>query len=294
MNLPADASRPSAETAGNAPPRVAVIACRVLDAELDQLLAELADDPAPPVEVVRVVRMDQGLHNVPTELQARLQEAIDLVEADADAAPDAIALVYGLCSGGADGLTTRRARLVLPRAHDCITLLLGDRRRYQDYFEQNPGVYWYSVGSNRSHTPPGPERHAEHYRRYVEQYGEDNAQFLMETEQAWMNDYRQATFVDLGIGVTDQQRDEQVTYTKRCADWLGWSFDQVTGDPTLLRELITGPWDDDRFQVTAPGERVVMSGDDRVVQSRPVEFVAEDDRSTTAAGATGTDDEGAA
>ena len=36
-----------------------------------------------------------------------------------------ILLGYGLCGNGLDGLSARHTRLVLPRAHDCIGLLMG-------------------------------------------------------------------------------------------------------------------------------------------------------------------------
>ena len=41
------------------------------------------------------------------------------------------------------------------------------------------------------------------YREYCEKYGEDNAKFLMETEQQWHANYDRATYVDVdGIGAT--------------------------------------------------------------------------------------------
>jgi len=35
---------------------------------------------------------------------------------------------------------------VVPRAHDCITLLLGSKERYAKLFGERPGTYWYSAG----------------------------------------------------------------------------------------------------------------------------------------------------
>ena len=36
--------------------------------------------------------------------------------------------------------------LVLPRAHDCITLLMGSRTEFERYFQDHPGVYYRSTG----------------------------------------------------------------------------------------------------------------------------------------------------
>ena len=109
--------------------------------------------------------LEQGLHNEPQRLQRELQEAIDRVEADHPEA-QVIVLGYGLCSRGTEGLYTRRCRLVAARAHDCITLLLGDKQRYAQYVKDNPGTYWYSPGWNRHGKPPGKERYERIYKQY--------------------------------------------------------------------------------------------------------------------------------
>ncbi len=35
---------------------------------------------------------------------------------------------------------------MLPRAHDCITLLMGSRTKYLEFFQANPGTHFRSVG----------------------------------------------------------------------------------------------------------------------------------------------------
>ncbi|MBK8050203.1 MAG: DUF1638 domain-containing protein [Anaerolineales bacterium] len=58
---------------------------------------------------------------------------------------DAIILAYGLCGASTAQLIARHTPIVMPRAHDCITLYLGSRDRYQAEFEKHPGTYWYSA-----------------------------------------------------------------------------------------------------------------------------------------------------
>ena len=53
---------------------------------------------------------------------------------------------YGLCGMGLVGLTARPKPVVIPRAHDCITLFLGSRERYLEYFNAHPGVYFKTTG----------------------------------------------------------------------------------------------------------------------------------------------------
>ena len=89
------------------------------------------------VELVRI-----GLHNEPINLRVLLQQKIDALSTKDF---DAVVLAYGLCGQATLGLVARDIPLVLPRAHDCITLFLGSRARYQEQFEGNPGTYWYSL-----------------------------------------------------------------------------------------------------------------------------------------------------
>ena len=51
-----------------------------------------------------------------------------------------------LCSNGLVGLTARNIPVVVPRAHDCITLFLGSKERYLDYFQSHTGVYFKTSG----------------------------------------------------------------------------------------------------------------------------------------------------
>jgi hypothetical protein len=235
---------------------VAVLACAVMDAEVETLVKRLG--------AARLVFVEQGLHNEPDRLRERLQEHVD--ELEQDPTVRSIALVYGVCSRGTADVTSRRCRLVIPRAHDCITLLMGDKERYRRYAEDHPGTYWYSPGWNRHHTPPGPERWRKQRERYVAEYGEDNADFLMEHEQHWFASYDRATYVHLSIGATDAELAEDLAYTRSCAEWLGWATDVQAGDPQLLADLIAGRWDDERFLVLEPGERYRLTADSRVIE----------------------------
>ena len=89
--------------------------------------------------VVDVHLNRRGLHDDPPNLREILQEQIDR----SGAPYDALVLAYGLCGGATAGLRAGAIPLVVPRAHDCITLFLGSRERYQTEFSADPGTYWY-------------------------------------------------------------------------------------------------------------------------------------------------------
>lgn len=234
--------------------RVALITCDVLR---DEFAALTATRP----HVVHVELMQQGLHNTPQILQQTLRDTVRALEQKINCA--AIVLGYGLCSRGIENVSTQRALLVVPRAHDCITLLLGSKERYARYVAEHPGCYWYSPGWNRCHTPPGPERYEKLREQYAQKYDPDDVDFLMENEQHWFKAYNRATYVDIGIGATPQD----IAYTQRCAQWLGWDFDRQQGDPALLCELLDGPWHAERFLVLQPGQTATMTADESVIRA---------------------------
>lgn len=227
----------------------ALLYCAVLEDELEAL-----------AEGVRWVKMPQGLHNDPPKLRREVQTRIDEIELDPSV--DAIVLGYGLCSRGTEGLMARHSLLVLPRAHDCITLLLGSKEAYSHQVATCPGTYWYSPGWNRHHLPPGEERYQTLLAQYREKFDEDDAEYLMEQEQAWFGTYSRAAYVHQDQGDVERARAQ----TCDCAKWLGWGFEELQGNPDLLRALVHGPWDEDRFVVARPGQTFRMTGDARIVE----------------------------
>ena len=202
--------------------------------------------------------LDQGLHNTPDILRKNLQEAIDVVPDGYDA----VLMGYGLCCNGIEGVKARGTRLVFLRGHDCITFLLGSKERYKEYFDSHPGTYWYSPGWIETGTQPGKDRYEAMLKEYIEKYGEDNAEYLMKMEQGWFKEYSNAAYVDFGVGDRAVGRE----YTKECAEWLGWKYDQLDGDGRLMKDMLAGAWNEKEFLIVEPGQSVVASHDDEVIK----------------------------
>ncbi len=225
--------------------RLKFITCKVLQKEAYWCASRSA-------HIVDVVLMPQGLHNTPDVLRREVQCELNR-SADLSGQPyDAMLLGYGLCSNGVAGLTAS-IRTVVPRGHDCITLLLGSRERYQTYFDSHRGVYWYSSGWIETGTMPGKERCERLLAEYTDKYGPDNARYLMEAEQTWMKEYNWATYIDWHLPGSDEQK----AYTRRCADYLGWRFDVIQGDSDLMQRLVDGRWDERDFLIVAPGQTLI-------------------------------------
>ncbi len=224
--------------------RLQFITCKVMQKEAYFCAARSRN-------VVDVVLMEQGLHDEPQRLRSEVQKALDNT-CDIQGRPyDASLLGYGLCSNGIVGLSAK-IPVVVPRGHDCITLLLGSKDRYQQYFDSHRGVYWYSAGWIESGKQPSEERYQTLLREYKAKYGDENAQYLMEVEQGWIKEYNWAAYIDWGLVDSDQYRN----YTKRCAEFLNWNYDELQGDPGLMQKFVDGQWDDGEFLVVKPGQQI--------------------------------------
>ena len=186
--------------------RLYCIACEVL---ARPLYLSAARSP----HIVDIQLFRRGLHNNPADLRSRLQAAVD--EASARTLPDGrceydyIVMGYGLCGQATAGLTARGIPVVVPRAHDCITLFLGSRDVYTHQFENFPGTYWYAQdyierddgsGSALALGAGSDTDLDKVYDEYVAKYGKDNADYLMEVMGAWQQHYKRAGVIDMGIG----------------------------------------------------------------------------------------------
>jgi hypothetical protein len=200
---------------------------------------------------VDVAVMRQGLHNEPEELRGEVQKHLD-VTSDIQGKPyDASLLGYGLCSNGIVGLHSQ-IPIVVPRGHDCITLLLGSKDRYREYFESHKGTYWFSPGWIETDMQPGKERFERTLKEYIEKFGEDNARYLIEAEQGWLKEYHWATYIDWGFVNSLMEKE----FTKRAAEYLGWKYDELKGDSGLMQRLVDGEWNEKEFLIVKPGQKI--------------------------------------
>ena len=231
--------------------RIALIGCMVMCREISYLVFQSR-------QIVRTWWLKQGLHNTPEILHIELQRLIDEIEQENQKMPsyarfDAIVLAYGLCSNSVVGLKSRSLPVVVPRCDDCISLLLGSAERYQDYFHQLPGTFWYSSGWVEHGDPPSKARYQRERSEYVEKFGEENADYLMQCSSTWLTSYRHCCYITCPLGNFPEYEE----YTKQAARDFGWTYHEIPGDMQYLHALVNGPWDDQRFLVCPPGHCIV-------------------------------------
>ena len=239
--------------------RILLIGCEVI-------IRELCDAILRSPHVVDARFLAKGLHDRGARVMREgVQAAIDEAETQADKY-DAIALGYGLCGNGLAGVQARSVPLVLPRAHDCITLLMGSRARFESYFQDHPGVYYRSAGWVERGGDLEPLARTETGMGYtldalVERYGEDNGRFLYEELTRYRQTYRQLTFIETGL-----EPDSRFETAARAeAAEKGWTFEKIRGDLELFRGLLSGSWDEARYLIVPPGHRIAARPDQDIV-----------------------------
>jgi hypothetical protein len=206
--------------------RLKIIACEVMKEEL------LAVTPAnaPDLEFV-----PQGLHVHPEKLNKELQRLLRESKGYSR-----VVLAFGLCGGGAKNLQAGDFILTIPRVHDCIALLLGSRKTYDEVRREEPGTLYLSAGWVKGEAPALSE-----YGRTVEKYGEAKAVSLL---RRIYNAYRRVLF----ISTLPQQSGRCLERSLDAARVLGLIHQEMPGDLGYVRRLVSGPWDDDNFVNVPP------------------------------------------
>jgi hypothetical protein len=241
--------------------RLKLISCEIFYREFCAAISQS-------INTVDVEFLTKGLHDIGApDMLARLQVAVDRVESSRY---DAVLLGYGLCNNGVVGLTARHTQLVIPRAHDCITLFLGSRERYLDYFQDHPGAFFETTGWLERGESDGELSQlalgkklgiTARFDELVARYGEDNARYLQEELARLDSHYRQITFIEMGV-----EPDSSFECRARDrAESRGWRFEKLRGDGGLIQRLLDGPWDESEVLVVPPGQAVAADYDSGIL-----------------------------
>lgn len=250
-----------------------IIACEIAVREINFVAAQSP-------HLVDVEYLTQGLHDVPCTGGAEIQRRIDAVPIGKY---DAILLGYGLCGNLLKGLRARHTPLVIPRAHDCITLLLGSKERYQERQAERVGSYYYSSGwlecrqrRGDESTPTdaafqpmradAPQVDEAARAELVRKYGEDGAAYLLETMSEWTQHYTHGALIEFDFTRALRLGEQVLEICQR----RGWEFEEVRGDLGLLQRWVNGEWDEKDFLVLHPEQQIVPCYDESIIQAEAV------------------------
>lgn len=230
-----------------------IIACNIFNKEIENLMNKDSITK-------NVIFVEQGLHNTPTKMSENLQQLICDLEEDNDFLNtyEGIILLYGLCGNGTLGLKTKKVKLVIPRAHDCMTLFLGSKERYKNIIDNNKGVYWYNHAWIDQTPMPSKKRMEISKNDYYEYYDEDNAEYLYELEVQGLMQYRYGMLIKSPL--VDNEPYKEFLLNEVC-DEFNWQYKEEMGDVNLIENIINGIFNENEVLVLNPNEEIGMSLD---------------------------------
>jgi len=189
-------------------------------------------------------------HNEPDKLRRDLQTAID--NTDKDAGYDKIILAYGLCGNAAVGLKSH-IPLIIPRMHDCCAMFLGSRKKFMQLFGHRLSTRWRSCGYMERCPGDMYDDYKFHpdFLKMVEEYGEDNAEYIWETMNPPIES-DETVYIELeGFEYGDTYgRYKEEMAREDCRVEL------AVGDPSWFNRLVNGPWDKEDFLELLPGHMI--------------------------------------
>lgn len=197
-----------------------------------------------------------GAHESPEKLRELIQGKI--YEADSKGVYDAVLLGFGLCGNAVAGIKAGSIPLVIPRAHDCCTLFIGSREKFLDNFKDDLSSRWSSAGymergtSYLNDTDTGKLLGLDRdFAQLVEQYGEENAEYIWETLHPKTNE-NELIYID----VPELSGQDHLDRFKAFAEEQGKTVRVIEGNARLILGLVDGAWNDDEYLVVPPGKEI--------------------------------------
>jgi hypothetical protein len=233
-----------------------LIACEVFTREICFCMA---DTP----HVIDMEFTAIASHDHPQTMRNLLQDKIDAAD-DCGRGYDAVLLCLGLCGNATAGLVGRSAQLVMPRAHDCATILLGSKKLFRRHFESMPSQPYTSRGHMEHNcecdvrslwTQDAKTQEAE----YAKRYGEDNAAAIYDVMNPHVKDSRSNRVVYINIAQT--QSNECIAAAQERAQKDNADYVQLEGCLHLIQNLVSGNWYPEYFLVIRPGKSIAAQYD---------------------------------
>jgi hypothetical protein len=227
-----------------------LIACNVFQREVCLCLARTP-------HVIDLEFTELGEHANSGGLRQSIQSKIDATEITGKKY-EAILILFGLCGNSTSGLFARQTPLIVPRAHDCCTILLGSKQRFEEHFKEAPSTPFSSVGYMERgdyflRTDGGNPtlEYGDPYAKLIEQYGEEDAKYIWETMHPPALDHGTGRAVFIDIPETTPR--EMVEQFKEKATAAGKECVHMQGSLHLIQHLVDGHWDNSDFLTVPPG-----------------------------------------
>ncbi|WP_094603492.1 hypothetical protein SPSIL_010730 [Sporomusa silvacetica DSM 10669] len=209
---------------------VKIIACEVMKEELRGIEAK---------QDIEFEFISMGLHLHPKKLNSELQRLLDQ-----SIGYERIILAFGLCGGAVRDLQASDSPLIIPRVHDCIPVLLGSRKRYEQLSKEEKGTFYLSCGWMITEKNILSE-----HQRIIDKFGEKKAVRIL---SQMYDSYQRVLFIHTGC----QEEADSLRESHKIAELLNLRHETIQGESGYINKLVNGPWCQDEFIHLAPYETV--------------------------------------
>jgi len=165
-----------------------IIACEAFKGELEVFKDSIT---------VKILWIEQALHNVPDKLHLNVIEKIEEAEKYLNLG-DIVLLFLGNCGGALKGISSQTLTLVYPNVDDCIPVILGSMERFKAIQAERLGTFYL----NKNWIDSGEDPLSSN-RKYIETYGEKKG---WKVSKLMYKNYTHFTLIDNGCYALDKYR----------------------------------------------------------------------------------------
>lgn len=183
-----------------------------------------------------LIIVDRKYHVEPKEMKQQIFERLQKLPERVDT----VLAAMGFC-GGSWNKAPSEKRIVIPRADDCISLLLhADDARHPNLKEE--GHFYLRDSDTTSYSLIAMKQNL------CTKYGIRKGQSIFDS---WFASYTDVDIID--TGEYDCYSEEYIAEAKKNADIIHCRLNHVNGSNMLLEKLVSGRWDQ-QFIVVEPGQ----------------------------------------
>ena len=230
---------------------VMLLACDVFRPELEMLAREGCELP-------EIHYLEARLHDIPDKLRKMVQDVVDTFENEHPDEKCTILMGYGLCGRGLCGVTAKRATLVYPRVHDCISVVFGMAHSKDHSVSREGPIYWATPGMLECFMIEDHD-FDKLYAKYEEKFGPKKAARMVKVEKAVLQNYDSLTHI-----VWPEMKGMYEEAARKVADSIEIPYIEIPGTSGFFRALLEGGHDE-RFLRLEPGQSIDMDLDGSII-----------------------------
>lgn len=260
--------------------RFKVITCESLSREM-YFAASLSE------HIIDFKFFNRDYHDIPEKMNKALQTEIDFTSfkmwdrinsCDVIKCPscsnekyDYIIIGIGLCGNAISNIHARTIPLIVPKAHDCNTFLLGSKEKFKEFINEEPGTIFYHfgqverTGAKKVDSIPKTTGLGKSIEEYIKKYGKENAEYIKEMEYNWVRFHKRAAYLfpqKISSNLKRKKLEEVCEYVKQ----FNWNVVELFENKMFFIKLLNGKWNKKDFLVVPVGKKIVATNDDDIIK----------------------------